>query len=460
MSSRRIRSTLLAAAGALPLVGAARVAFADPVERIAGLAAGANRLFALRANTVVSFDAAGRELARCARFAAAAPPVRSSNAGPAVMDAEEALRLAGLPDDELDSPEAEDVIEDEGLAPKRRPRAVLDEPIVAHAIAASPATDDVWIATSAGLYRGRGSACTRAALPHRDAIAVAAAAGAVAVASPDLLWRSDAGRTFHVAAGLSARTRALAIVDDQRTLVATDDEVIEIGPHGIARSVLDRGSDALAVCDGLAMAFTGDGVWTWTGDATPRRAGDRPPARTLTCGDDGAARFIATGESVYASTDGAAWRERRSWPGQSIAAASTIAGRIWVAVDDTVIPLEGARPSQPRVAPASTPPPPRPLAPLPTRRLAGPILPWPQLTLVFANQHMALRDGWSMVFLIGFHLGRAPASAAVRQQLAAELLRRDAELAAEEAALAAPGGEDPSRGARLRAVRQEREALR
>ena len=48
----------------------------------------------------------------------------------------------------------------------------------------------------------------------------------------------------------------------------------------------------------------------------------------------------------------------------------------------------------------------------------------------------------------------------IGSNLAAELLRRDAELAAEERELAAPGAGDNSRGARLRAVRQEREALR
>jgi len=64
------------------------------------------------------------------------------------------------------------------------------------------------------------------------------------------------------------------------------------------------------------------------------------------------------------------------------------------------------------------------------------------------------------VVLIGFHLGRSPVSGAERRHLAAELLRRDAELAAQEMELSVTAADDPSRNARLRALRQEREALR
>lgn len=430
-------------------------------ERITALAGGANTLFALRANTVVAFDGAGRELARCARLQPPAPQ-RPARHAMSAGDAAETLRLAGLPEDDIDSTEAEDVLDDEGFTPARRTRPAPDEAIVAHGLAAAPTADDVWIATSGGLFRGRAGVCARIALPRRDAIAVAAAPGAVAVASEQLLWRSDGEGAFRVAAGMTARPRALAIVDEQRTLVATDDAILEIGPYGSTRAVLDQGGDALAVCGGVAMAFAGDGVWTWTAGAEPQRAGDRPLARTLTCGDERGARFIATGDAVYASADGAAWREQRAWPGQSLGAATVLAGRIWIAVDDAVVPLEGAAPPAPPppIALSPTAPPPPPLPPLATSRLTGPIFPWPQLTLVFAGQRTPVRDGWSVLVLIGFRLGRATFSSADRRQLAAELARRDAELAAQELELGAPVGDDPSRTARLRALRQEREALR
>jgi hypothetical protein len=453
-----------AAAAVLALAFAsAPSAGASPTNRLSDLAAGATRLFALRANTVVTFDASGREIARCSRFDAPPPPATAPPPARGV-DAEEALRLAGLPDDDTETAEAEDLLDDEGLTPRRRRRGIAaDAPIVAHALAASTAGDDVWIATSDGLYRGSSGRCTRVALAHRDTVVVAVAGDAVAAATDELLWRSHDGGPFRIAAGVAARPRALAMLDDQHTLVATDDAVLEIGPYGITRTVLDHGADALAVCGGSAVALASDGTWTWTGDDTPQRVGDRPPARTLTCGDGRAARFVAGGDAVFVSADGSTWRERTAPPGRAVNAVATLAGRIWVTAGDDLIPLGGA-PSPASVAPALAPPSPTApmpaLAPLPTRRLTGATFPWPQLTLVFAGQRTPLREGWSLVVLVGFHLGRSPISAADRRHLAAELLRRDAELAAEERELAAPGAGDNSRGARLRAVRQEREALR
>jgi hypothetical protein len=424
MSLARPISAVVIAAGVL-FAGTAPAHADSPGDRITALAAGANTLFALRSNAMVAFDGAGREVARCLRFDAASPERRAPPAAKA-LDAEEALRLAGLPDDDLDSSAAEEVLDDEGLSSKRRARPALEDAIIAHALAASPADDD-----------------------------------AVAVATEQLLWRSDGSATFRVAAGIAARPRALAIVDEQHTLVATDDAILEVGPYGITRTVLDRGGDALAVCGGVAVAFAGDGVWTWTGDTPPRRAGDRPLARTLSCGDGRAARFIATGDAVYASSDGAAWRQRRAWPGRSLGAAAAVAGRIWVAVEDAVLPLDDTPAAALSPAPPVASPAPLPdLPPLTTARLTTPFFPWPQLTVVFAGQRTALRDGWSVVVLVGFHLGRATISAADRRHLAAELVRRDAELAAQELQPPAPAGDDAFQAARLRALRQERKALR
>lgn len=459
MSPARIRA-VLAALATSALAGSSRASAASQGEQITALAAGARTLFALRGNTVVSFDASGQESARCARFEAS-PPARTP-APAAVVDVEEALRSAGLADDDTDTPEAEDVIDDEGLTPKRRSRAAADAAIVARAVAASPAADEVWIATSAGVYRGRGRTCSRVALPERDLVAVAAGPNAVAAASQQLLWRSDGRGPFRIAAGLTERPRALAVGDEEHTLVATDDAIVEIGPYGAARTVLDRGADAIAVCDGTGIALAGDGVWTWTAGAEAARTGDRPPARTIACGHDRSARFVATGEGVYTSPDGATWQERRAWPGRSVAGAATIGSHVWIAVDGAIVPLDGT--SAPPAAPARRvlqPAPRAVLAPLVTGRLTGSVFPWPHVTLVFADQRTPLGDSWSLVVLFGFHLGRGPASAGERRGLAAELVRRDAELAAQEMDLAASTTDtDPAAAAHLRAIRQEREALR
>ena len=453
-SARSCRPCIAALIGAAPLVIGARLAAAPlAAEAITSLAAGATEVFALRGNAVVTFDAAGRELGRCARFEA--PP-----SGPAAragaVDAEEALRLAGLPDDDLDSSEAEEALEDEGLGPRRRARAVPDLGIVAHALAASAAADQVWIATSAGLYRGRGGGCVRVALDGRDAIVVGAADGAVAAATEDLLWRADDGGPLRVAAGLPARPRALAVVDGEHTLIATEDALIEVGPYGAIRTVLETGADAIAVCGGIALAFAADGVWTWRADMPAERAGDRPRARTVTCGAEPDTRFIAAGGGVFTSTDGAVWLERTA-AGATVGAAGARGGRTFIAVGADVVALDDDFPAP--FVPAHPAPLLPGLPPLPTRRLLAPALPWPLVTVVLADQRAALRDGWSVVVLFAFRFGRSAAPGDARQ-LAAELVRRDARLAAEELALSVADDPDPSRGARLRAVREEREALR
>ena len=413
---------MVAVAVTLPLASPA-AASAAPAERITSLAAGAHALFALRANTVVTFDAGGREIARCPRFEAPSPTRQSARAvGP--IDAQEVLRLAGLPDDDFQTPEAEEALAAEGLAPRRRPRPAPSAPVMAHALAAAAAADDVWIATSAGLYRGREGACARVALPGRDVIAVAAVGGAVAA--------------------------------------ATDDAVIEVGPRGAVRVVLDRGGAGLAVCGGLALAFTSDGAWTWRWDEAAERVGDRPPARMLACGGQ-AARFIAAGDGFYASADGATWRERRPGAGRTVVAAAAIGNRIWLAADDGLVALDEIVTVHPGAAAGPAPLP--TLAPLPTRRLLEPGIPWPQLTLVFTAQHTPLRDGWSLVALFVFRLGRVAAARADGGRLAAELVQRDAALTAREMELQTTPPEpvhtpDTARAAQLRAIRQEREALR
>jgi hypothetical protein len=467
-ASVHTRRTSLAATAALAIALAAPArAAAAPGERIADLVAGTTLLFALRGNTVVTFDAAGREIARCRRFQTPpSDPGRQLSARSGPFDAQEALRQAGLPDDDLKTSEAEDVLAAEGLAPRRQRRVAPDAPIIVHALAASAAADEVWIATSAGLYRGRRSGCARVALAGRDVVAVAAAGAAVAAATADLLWRSaDGGDSFRVAAGLAARPRALAVVDGARTLVADDDAVVEIGLDGVARTILARGGAVLAGCDGDALALVGGGVWAWRMDAPAERVGARPPARTLACGDGRAARFVAVGESLYASADGAVWRERPALPGRTFAAAM-IGNRIYLATDEGVmlldersqVPLEdrGAR-----HLPSALPPP-TALPPLPTARLLEPVFPWPQVALVFTAERTALREGWSLVALVVFRLERTAAAHGDGRRVAAELVRRDAALAAQEMELLAapPEDDDPSRNARLRALRQEREALR
>jgi hypothetical protein len=110
----------------------------------------------LRDGAALFVDLDGRVRGRCDETAPAPP-----RAGPRarhnlidLIDAEDVLRLAGLPDDDDGSPEAEDALEDEGLGPRPRARTApaaeaTDVPTVTHALAAAP-RDVVWLATSTG----------------------------------------------------------------------------------------------------------------------------------------------------------------------------------------------------------------------------------------------------------------------------------------------------------------------
>ena len=437
----RLLLVVIVAGAAIPAAAA---------EPLTHLVAGRAALHALRGNTVVSFDASGYESWRCDGFEA--PPERVARTHAAAVDADAALTLAGLPDDEPDTPEAEDALADEGLVIRRKLAPAVAAAIVVRALAAADISDDLWIATSAGLYRGRDGACPRQALAGRDVLAVAAAADTVLVATADLLWRGADGATPRVIAGLTHRPRAMVAIDDVRGYVADDDGVLEIGRYGVRGRVLDRATAAIAFCGGVVLALARDGTYRWTPGQPPARAGDSPPARALACGTDANTRFVATGDGLFTSRDGATWIERIEGRGRVVAGAAAAGDRLWLAIDDRLVALDGHRQ---RAAPSPHRAEVR-MAPLDTGRLVAPPAPWPQVSLVFAAQRTPSRFGWSVVALFAFPLERAVTAGGDRRRLAAEWLQRDAALAAEATRLSA-SEEDT---ALLRVVEQEREALR
>src|SRR5207248_9663465 len=147
---------------------------------------------------------------------------------------------------------------------------------------------EVWLATSSGVFRAGETGCRSAGLGGRDLLLVAAAPGAVRVATEELLFRrasddaSGAGEedgAFTVLAGLAERPRALAIDAAGATLVADDDGVEVVGGDGAVERILDHPTDALAVCGGEAVALADDGVYRWVPGGAPVRTGDRPPIR-------------------------------------------------------------------------------------------------------------------------------------------------------------------------------------
>ena len=452
-----------------------------------GIVAGAHRLFALTGGEVRTFDADGEALGRCAGFAAPAPMERRAALGG--PDAEKVLRAAGLPDDDS-TPEAEEALEDEGLGPKRRTRP---EPhsqggILPHALATSGTSDVVWIATSAGVFRGDENGCLPAGLDGRDLLLVAAAGGAVVAATDNLLFMrtakldadahgdgdgdgGDERANFTVVAGLTERARALALGADGAAIVADDDGILVIGGDGTTERIFDRPTDAVAVCGGVALALSDEGVYRWTPGTPPVRTSARPPIRGIACGPNDDARWIASGLGVWTSPDGMAWTERTETLGRRVTAAATVGERVWLAIDNGLIafalgagerPPAGSHPIVPTEATTTG------FAPLSTRHLPPPALPWPEVTALFGLARTPDRRSWQVMMLLTFPLGRVAGRRIDPSALAAESARRDQVLAREQVDLATnpdagPNGEELDLGerrARLDSIRQEREALR
>ena len=265
----------------------ARGVSAAPTERITSFVAGRAQLFALRGNTVVTFDAGGREIG-------AAPRSRRRRRRPRGRRpsgrSTPTRRFAwpGLPDDESGPPRPKTPWPTKGSAPATARARVRRPRDRAHALAAS-----AWRTTSGSRRRpaSTGDATARARgwrCAGRDVIAVAAGGGAVAAATADLFWRRR--RRRHVRGGRRAgrsRPRALAIVDDSARLVATDDGVLEIGPYGVRRRVLDQAADrARRLRRDWRSPSRATAPDRWTPGRAAGRAGDRPPARALACGGD------------------------------------------------------------------------------------------------------------------------------------------------------------------------------
>ena len=368
------------------------------------------------------------------------------------------MRAVGLPADDFDSSQAEAVLDNAGLQPIRRRRLFLPEPAVeVHALAADPTTDDVWIATSAGLYRGDVGGCAPRALAGRDVHLVAAGGNVVAAASEALLWRFDASTgSLAGVTGLSSTPHALALTRDGRALVADGEGLLAVDPDGSAARLIDRPVDAVVSCADRNAALAEDGVYIWRNGERPTRTADRPPARRLACGPavgpTSSAPWLAAGIGVWLSADGVGWSDLPGWRGLSIAVVVAIGRQLWVVCDGVLLPAAGPPPTATLGLRAGPPP-----LSLAERSLLA-LLPWPRVALVFAGQRTETRSGWSAVLLLTFPLGGRPRGRSV----SAERARRDAALAAEEASLARlpVTPDDDERAARLRALRQEREALR
>jgi hypothetical protein len=434
-----------------------------PSGQIVELTAGDRRLFALRDADVLTFDAGGTPIGRCASFGGAVERARGRR--PGAPEPDEILRDAALPDDDS-TLAAEEALEDEdaGEASRRARPIAAPRPVVPRALAAAGGV--AWAATSDGLYRVDPDGCRRAGLAGRALLAVAARATAVVAASADALFvaaLADGGApealpAFRPLAPLSTGPRALALDGRGAVLVADGRGIARVGPDGSLSRLLDSPADALATCGALVAALAGDAVYLWDG-ARLRRAGQRPPGRRLGCGDGPARRWIAVGAGLWASADARAWSAQPGALGATVTAAAALAGRLWIASEDGLLPLEpspdGPRPGPPSgfFGASST----RSRAAAPASWL------WPEVITSILVDRTPLRRTVTAFVLLRFAFGRSPPPAGDRAAVAGLALRRDAALARAQLLAAAAQSPDPvasdELAARQRLLADAREAL-
>jgi hypothetical protein len=464
-TSRSGQTALVCLLGALG--GAAQAARGAPAgdEREPAVASGIRQLvagpdainaYAIRGGDVLTFDASGAVIARCARFAAPPAPVRRGLAG--LPDAAETLRAAGLPEDDSTLP-AEDLLEDESPPLRRRPRAAV-APILPRALAAEGG--GVWIAASDGLYHGGTAGCRRVALAGRDLVAVASDGTTVAAASRELLFEGEVGAggiAFGPPIALPAAPRALALDRRQGVIVTSARGVLRVGADGQVTRLFEGPAGALASCDGTVLLLTEEALVLW--DGVRARVAARPPVKSVACGASPRQRWTAAGAGVWSSPDGVTWTERPEATGLDVDAVISLGGALWIADQEGIAPLRPPA-GRPHGLPAGGS---RAARSRPGwARSTGATWRLPIVTLAVLVEQTLARRAMTGMLLISLPLDRPAPPAGDASDAAALALRRDAALARDEIALiqAADAAADPAAAdelaARLAAVGDEREA--
>jgi hypothetical protein len=413
---------LLAAALASSTI--ARAARADELRTVLGgrierVVAAGSGVAVLRGGEVVLVDGDGRFVARCG--GAPAPTVARPHDGTA-LEAEEVLRLAGLSEEDI-SPEAEELVDDEGVGDPARRRIDPSAAAPPRALSLAGTADAVWIGTSDGLLRfdARTGACARAALGGRM-IGVVAAAGQTLVAAADtVVWRSDdGGASFRVATALTSAARTAAVTSGgDLAFVADAEGVVELTGGHAARRVLDRPADALVACGAEVLTLAGDAVYRIGRDGDVEMLGPRPPTRALACSGAGEPLLVAAGVGRWTSHDGRAWVEDADSVGVSFVDVALTSAGPWLATEGG---LRGPAPSEPEAAALDAAAAPSPRAP---RIGPRPLPRWstflPRVTVAYSTWSDSQgRAGWRCWALLTFWLDRR---ARARGNAPTEILR-------------------------------------
>lgn len=400
--------SLAALALALPAgrVAAPGLVLAAPVDAIVAAGPG---VAALRAGEVIIVDGAGQVIAGCRGMTTVAHE-RSAPDG-TTLTREEVLREAGMSSDDV-SPEAEEMLDDEGVELRAPAAPVVATSGITRALALAGSAKELWIGTTDGLWRrGLGDdACVRVGLGGREIGVVAARGTSVVAVSGFTVWRSyDGGTSFDVAAVLASVAHAVAIGADGVTVMVGDAEgLVEIDAARGVKRRLERRIDALASCGDAVVALAGDGVHRFDADGIESFVPERPPVRALACGAEG---LVAAGVGAWVSADGARWREDEGTAGRSFSAIAVAGGHRWLVTETGELVLAEAPRAGELVAEELA------LEPLPPiiRRTAPPL--WavllPRISIVFDGRAASTGvAGWRLRFLITLYFDRRHPGAA------------------------------------------------
>jgi hypothetical protein len=330
------------------------------------------------------------------------------------LSREDVLHEAGMSSDDV-SPEAEELLDDEGVELRAPAPPVIAASGITRALALAGGAKELWIGTSDGLWR-RGlsdDGCVRVGLGGREIGVVAARGAIVAAISGFTVWRSrDGGISFDVAAVLASAARGVAIgADGVTVLVADGDGLVEIDAARAVKRRLEGRIDALAPCGDAVVALAGDGVHRFDADGIESFSPDRPPVRALTCGAEG---LVAAGVGVWVSADGARWREDDGATGRSFSAIAVAGGRRWLVTEAAELVLAEAPRGGELLAPTAEElalePPPQII-----RRTAPPL--WavllPRISVVFDGRAASTGvAGWRLRLLITLYFDRRHPGAA------------------------------------------------
>jgi hypothetical protein len=265
-----------------------------------------------------------------ARRPADAPAIRRHAA-----DVDDVISEYDLSEADRETPEFEQLLDDEGVDEKPRPlKNRADEPpLVARSLAGS--AREIWLGSSRGVW-----AVDTTALGHRwrprglsDRAVSHVAVGAdnegrttVAAISDDVVWMTDDGGANWTLAGvLTSAARALAVAPGGALLlVAAENGLWAMAPHRQPRRLDGGPADDVVACGRQVVALGGGTlrVFSATLEGEPLIVAG-VPARAVRCPDGGDGPWIGLGAAGLVSRDGG-----RNWRAVGEGALEITAARI------------------------------------------------------------------------------------------------------------------------------------